>query len=77
MSNYGPVSTSVDGQFERRCANCGKRFRTDHPHQRYCSNRCKRSAQNRRYYRRRRRVTAAMRLANEMTNFGRHEPSLL
>ena len=45
MSNYGPVSTSVDGQFERRCANCGKRFRTDYPHQRYCSNRCKRSPQ--------------------------------
>lgn len=54
MSNYGPQPPIPAGRFERRCRNCGRIFRTDHPRQQYCSVRCKRSAQNRRYYRRHR-----------------------
>jgi len=53
MSNYGPISTTDTGAFERTCVECGNRFRTDEPRQRYCSVKCKRSAQNRRAYARR------------------------
>lgn len=53
MSNYGPVGTDPKGKFDRRCQNCGKKFRTNSPRQRYCSNTCKRSAQNRRYHKHR------------------------
>ena len=53
MSNIGPLSTNPTGAFERKCAGCGTTFRTDHPTQRYCCNRCKRAEQNRRAYERR------------------------
>lgn len=53
MSNYGPVSTNHVGAHERTCLECGKRFRTDNARQRYCSRKCKRTAQNRRCYQRR------------------------
>ena len=53
MSNTGPLDTNSTGAFERECAGCGTAFRTNYPRQRYCSNRCKRRAQNRRAYQRR------------------------
>lgn len=53
MSNEGPLATNPTGAFERVCAGCGTTFRTDLPRQRYCSNACKRAAQNRRAYERR------------------------
>ena len=53
MGNYGPVGTDPKGKFDRRCQNCDQKFSTNSPRQKYCSNRCKRSAQNQRYHERR------------------------
>jgi len=50
VSNYGPGAPEPEGRFERTCKACKVTFRTDKPRQRYCSNRCKRQAQNKRHY---------------------------
>jgi len=50
MSNYGPQSQAVVGDYNATCHACQKPFRTDHPRQLYCSTPCKRHAQNQRYY---------------------------
>jgi hypothetical protein len=55
--NYGPAGTTPAGIFRRVCPACRQEFRTDHPHQRYCSERCKRKMQNARAYRRRKAKT--------------------
>lgn len=75
MSNYGPLHTSPTGAFTRVCEHCGQKFRTDNARQRYCSNACKRSAQNRRFYGKRKRFVAVMRYADWLTGCGDHEPS--
>lgn len=51
MSNYGPGS-GEEGRFEHACAECGAIFCTNYPRQRYCSNVCKRRAQNVRHFER-------------------------
>jgi len=51
VSNYGPES-SEEGRFERKCVACGAAFRTNYPRQKYCSNACKRRAQNARHFER-------------------------
>lgn len=51
MSNYGP-NEARGGEFRKIChtPECGKVFYTDRERQDYCCNKCKRRAQNLRYY---------------------------
>ena len=55
MSNYGPASQAT-GDYQFTCRNCHEKFYTDNARQLYCCRKCKRSAQNRRAYKKRRKV---------------------
>lgn len=63
MSNYGPES--AEGRIERICVQCGATFRTNWPRQKYCSNACKRRAQNARHYQQHRKKIIARVLKNQ------------
>ena len=65
MSNTGPAAPTPAGAFKRTCEGCGETFRTDHPHQRYCSPACKRRAQNARHYARHSEQIIARNLRNQ------------